>query len=279
LGDDHAGNKLGLLNPETKLPEETETGEIIYKTPELTEIQKFLWQTFTEEYLPKIKILAGDDEIVLIKMGDGTQGMKYVSELVSTRMADQMLIQYKNIEPLLQLPNISSVRLVKGTGAHSFGEGSSDLLLEDWIRQRYPNLDVKSLYHGCANINGAVVDYAHHGPSAGIRAWLRGNVLRLYVQSLMMDDILAKRLPPHIVVRAHVHTPRHEYVSVGDYGCWGLITPPLCFPGEFARQVTQSVRSVEIGITACEILNSDGQVTVIPHKITTKLDIRTKEIL
>lgn len=277
LSDTHGGHKLGLMCPEVILFDETETGQLVPYQPKPTASQEYLWRLYQENVKAVIE-LANGDPVVAIHNGDIAQGNRFMAELVSTRMADQVLIGAANLRPWLGYNNVHALRLSVGTEAHVFGEGSAEILVADTLKREYPNKDIRVLHHGLAEVGGLMIDYAHHGPFYGSRTWLRGNVARYYLQSLMIDELMAGRRPADLYWRAHVHNWVRETVTVSigelDYTSTILITPSYCMVGEHGHKVTRSVGSITNGMAAVEIVN--GKLVEI-HRLTKTMDIRTRE--
>lgn len=280
LGDTHAGSKLGLTHPNTELERSDEAGKIIKYNPELSDTQKFL---FYEVYRPAIKSamdFAGNDDVHVIHTGDPTDGAKYIEDKQSLRVADQVLIADMNMQEILQYENVKRVRIVEGTPSHGF-DGSSEDLLTVLLRRKYPKKDIAHHAHGLYHIKeiDTIIDTAHHGPSAGIRKWLEGNNFRYYLRDILIREALRKRPLPDIILRADKHTAAKEFISLEDHDAWGFITPPLQFPTKYAKQVTNSVFEVKIGMLMIEIvLHNSGRKSIAPFFLTKTIDIRNKEI-
>lgn len=279
LSDTHAGSKLALMSPEVTLHDEDEAGNLVKYAPELTASQRHLWNVyqkcinFTSEYAEK-------DEILVIHNGDLTQGTKYPRALVSTRVSDQVAIAVENLSPWLELPNVKYLRISIGTGAHNLTEGATELLAAQVLKERFPKKSIEVLYHGLLFVNDVPIDYAHHGPFPGSRAWLRGNVARLYLRSLMMDAALAYAPIPSLVMRAHYHTPLQvsENLTAGGqfHESTLLISPSFSMLDDHAHQATHSKDSVSNGIYIAELLPRKVN-RIIPMYET--IDIRTQETL
>lgn len=280
ISDPHGGHKLGLCNPETII-EDDSTGEVREYSPELNEAQTLLWEVYSKG-IQEVEKLAGKDETLLIVSGDVTQGNKYISEQISTRIADQIFIAEYNLHPWLDSKiNIKKVRMAKGTSSHEFGEGSSSLTVARLLRAKYPKVNVRSLYHGLIRTpDGVFIDYAHHGPTPGSRNWLKGNEARYYLRSIMMDEISAGNIPPHIVIRGHYHQYVKEYLSIRtngtEYESWITIIPSMDMIGDFARQASRSSYRVTNGIVVYELIN--GRVLNV-HFFGHTTDVRTYEEL
>lgn len=278
VSDPHGGHKLGLCNPETII-EDDSMGEVQKISPILNEAQTLLWEVYSNG-IDEVAKLAGKDEVLLILSGDVTQGNKYISEQMTTRIADQFFIAEYNLHPWIhKVKNIKTIRLAKGTGSHEFGEGSSSLTVSRLIKNKFPKIDIKSLYHGLIRTKGGVfIDYAHHGPYPGSRNWLKGNEARYYLKSLMMDEVQAGHVPPHIVIRGHYHQYIKEYYSLRtngtEYESWLTVVPSMDMMSDFAIQASRSSYRITNGIVVYELI--DNKVYDI-HFFGTTTDVRTYE--
>ena len=275
FSDTHAGNKLGLMNPDVQLPQETETGELVPYTPAMTEMQRHLWGLWMNG-VEAARELAHGNEIIPIHNGDATQGTKYQQSWVSTRLSDQIAIADANMQPWLSLENVKTWRYAIGTGAHNGGEGTTEYELAARQQKQYPEKDIQAAYHGLATINGVTIDYAHHGPHPGGRSWLKGNVARYYLRDIMISELTANRLPPKIVVRGHYHTLVIERVQMDDCESWIIILPSFCGLDDHSVQAVRSPDTICNGLVLLETV--DGELLNI-HERKTVIDIRTKETL
>ena len=218
------------------------------------------------------------DRIVL---GDATQGLRYIDHLVSTRLADQIEIGVMNLRPWFEHAGVTVARMTKGTGSHVLGEGSSEILIGQQLAALYPDVDVQVVYHGLLDVDGVELDYAHHGPYPGSRAWLKGNVARYDLRSLMLNELSAGKVPARVMLRSHYH----EWIPPETLGMeflgetyWStlVLTPSYCGLGAHGHQATRSTARQTHGMVAIEVL--DGRLGEIrPFKRT--LDLRTKERL
>jgi len=276
LSDIHSGFEQGLCSPETLL-RDASTGQEIQV--ELNNAQKVLWEIYTKA-IEEISILAGKDEIFVLSVGDITHGNKHIGEQVSTRMSDQVAMAFYNFRYLFDKlgKRIRRCRMDIGTAAHNFGEGSSDDILSWLLRERYTKIDIKSTYHGLANIDGFRVDYANHGPGPGTRNWLMGNEAKLYLRSMMMSDLDVGDIPASLVLRGHYHTYVKEWCRLvrngNEYESWITILPSMCLLGDYGKQITKSVYRISPGVVAFEVI---GNKLYDTHRYGTELDLRTRE--
>ena len=277
MSDTHAGHRLGLCNPNTLLQQENQRGELEYKPVELSEVQKYLWELF-ENGLQEVKNLAGKDEIIFFHLGDVTQGNKYASEWISTRISDQLMIGEMNLTLIIELPTVKTARLVMGTPSHSLYEGSSDITVAKLLSNKFPKKNIRTFYHGLADIDGFTVDFAHHGPPTGSRTWLRGNEARYYLRNIMLSEIQNGNVPPQLFLRGHYHSYIKEYLCIDDAGTeresWMVVMPSMCMLGDYGRMATRSAFNITNGMIAVEIINGHFYKA---HFFGKTMDIRTKE--
>lgn len=253
ISDPHSGYISGLVNPNT-LIQDDQKRKVKF---ELNDRQSFVWEVY-EHGVKEIFKLAGKDDILLVCLGDLTHGNKYIPELMSTRGADQYAIGEAIFDPWLQLhKNVKSIRIVFGTGAHNFGQGTSEIVIAQRLEDKYSHIDVRSYYQAQCTVLDKTIDIAHHGPPTGRRVWLTGNEARYYLRSIMLGDLTHGKIPPDVVLRGHRHVYIDEIVREGDYKSRIIIAPPLCLPGEYAIQVAQSFGKATVGMIALEI--EDGK--------------------
>jgi hypothetical protein len=276
LGDTHSGHKLGLMAPDTALYDQDELGNVISYIPELTAFQKYLWDEVFIPGIDQVNQWAKGDPVVILHGGDICHGNKYPEQLVSTRLDDQYEIAIKALGYLLNIRNIRSIRLIFGTASHEFGEGSAALRISQQLSISYPETDIKAIYHGLADVDGVMVDYAHHGPGKGIRIYLHGNNARYYLTDIILKCVVNGEIPPDLVLRHHTHQKIYETVRMGNYQSRILVVPSLCGLGDYGQKVSRSDFELTVGMFAFEIV--DGKLKG-ELDLTTKLDLRTREKL
>lgn len=268
--DRHGGNKLGLMNLDTVLIDTNRNPPFF--TPQPSESQKELWKLELEN-IEKIKQLAGKDDIYYIEDGDPTQGNKHQADLVSDRIADQVTIAVANSQPIYSLKNLKAAHYAVGTGAHNMGMGSMDMLMVNQLKLLYPKIPINLCYHGLIHYGEFTVDFAHHGPYTGSREWLKGNVARYYLQSMMLHAIKKGNKPADLVIRGHYHTPVIETVRINGFTSTIIVSPSMCMVDDFAHQAAKSPEDVTCGTFVYEIIN-DKLLDV--HQLTQTYDTRTE---
>lgn len=269
MADTHCNHRIGLMNPRTQLP--TDQGPW---NPNLTPGQKWLWDCF-EQDVKELGKFVGRDDLVMFFDGDLTQGWKHKSDLVSLVPGHEILIALQALEPILTLPAIRKFYFAKGTDAHEGLAGSAPIIIQQGVKRGL--IDVQA--HYAVHIGELMIDIAHHGPAPGRRAWLRGNELRWYTRSLMMDNIMAGQQVPDILVRAHKHTYALAVTdmitkSLETYMTLAMLLPPYSLLTSFGRQVTQSPDQVKVGMVAVEVWPKSGRVNYRPIEFLHELDTR-----
>jgi hypothetical protein len=275
FSDSHAGNRFGLMRPGIELL--GEDNETLW-SPAPTATQRLLW-SYYEADVAWIADYAKGDRIILVHNGDLTDGSKYPTEKVSTRQLDQYMIAVDNLLPWLALPNLAAVRLTLGTAAHNMGEGTAEGVVCEHLKAKYPERNIGTVAHGLLNVDGRRFDYAHHGPGSGSRQWLRGNILRYYTRSMMLEELLHGNRPPDVVARSHYHDFVHETVRLDgkeEYVTEAFVLPAYCGMTEHSRQATKSVPRISCGMVACEVV--DGRLRDFCPRVRT-IDLRREETL
>lgn len=281
-GDTQSGHAGGLVNPGTEIPEFDidDEGERVfagYRNPELRPIQKRLWKWHTQD-LENITNLANGDPLIWLEMGDLTQGNVFKDDLAVNNLSEQWFISFWNTKPLLEMPNVKAMYIARGTGVHVWGEGSTETMLTAYLKISYPGIKMAITDHWLLNVDGFLVDMAHHGPGAGMRNWTRGNAFSLYAKSVMMDDIDLGNPVADVLVRGHKHEftycrPIHQ-VKNKIWEMPAFITPPYCFIGSHAQKVMNSPSFMGVGMLALEVVN--GKLHDF-HPFTHFVDLRAKE--
>lgn len=279
VADTHAGALLGLCSPHTRLVKFDAFGQRYHLAPELTETQQWLWECYIED-ISKVKSLADGDPIILMHVGDETDGDKYKDQQVMTQSGAQLFIAAANFKPWYELSNLQAVRLFSGTSAHNFGEDSSTINVVDKLKEKYPGVDTGMVQHGLIEVDTVDFDIAHHGPTPGTRRYTEGRQLTYYTESLMQAALENWDTPPDVMMRGHYHSLCWQTVrkrcSHGIYETEAVILPAYCGLSEHGRQMTRSTASLHCGLVAFEIV--DGELANV-HPYYRSVDLRTKEVL
>jgi hypothetical protein len=275
FADTHAGHRLGLMNPAVQLLDEDEHGQARPYTPTLSPVQCWLWPLY-QDHLCNAWTISDGAPLVAVHAGDVCWGSKHPDGVVSTRAADQIAIAVANMQPWLEMPNLTAMRFLLGTEAHEYGEGTASIAVASALSKMAPRCDIAAVSHSLMDFDGVLCDISHHGPTSGSKIWLSGNALRGYVTDIMLSEIVRGAQPPQVVVRAHNQVPIHETVRVGGHTCEAFVLPCYCGMNHFARQATRSAYTLGCGMLVLEI--EDGELRRT-HEFTRWEDLRRKERL
>lgn len=281
LSDTHCGHRLGLCSPATELEEIDGHGNRYRWPVQLTETQRAIWEKF-EQDRAQVAEIAAKRPVVLLVNGDLTHGLKHPQDLMSNYLHHQVQIAFDVVMAWLTDArlNITAVRLVQGTAAHTLS-GSTEPIVAQLINMRYHQTQPAAvIFHGLFDVDGVTIDAVHKGPYPGSREWLRGNVATLSLRSMMLRELLDHHAPPRVVMRAHYHryqrvTERIE--SEGrTYESDLFITPSYCGMDLHGHHATQGLSWQSHGLVALEV--ADGQLLKV-HPLVETLDLRTREAL
>lgn len=271
ISDSHAGHENGLISPNMAVERIDQNGNIVPYYFHMSEINKHIWNLH-QRIVARAKAA---DYLILIHLGDIVQGTKYVDGVLTTNLAEQIEIAYGNFMEFYNLPNLKAVRIITGTRSHEDGVGTASKILGARLRREFPNVDTKTVEHSLLDVEGIIVDAAHHGPSAGTRTWLQGNEARYYLRSLLMAEIMAGKRPPDLVMRGHYHVKISETLDINGREHRLVIMPSMMMMDTgFTRQATRSSYTVTNGGVFVEVFNG---MMFPPTFITESVDVRTKE--
>lgn len=256
FNDTHGGCKVGMMPLDLVL--EDEMGDLWH--PEPTESQRLIDEVYKQGIQFTME-LANGYPVYVHHVGDITHGTKHPdSELVSTRMSDHVLIGEGNMIPWLEHDNVKYLGLYTGTGSHEFGQGSSTIVVANMLRRdaRWKDKDIRTVSHALVKKGGLYFDMAHHGPGPGIRKWLKGNVLRLYVKDIQMRAVAQGAVVPDVITRAHFHRYVPETVvyraNGKTYTTYAFIVPSFSFITDYSRKVAKSPSHVTLGFIVIEVI-------------------------
>lgn len=278
MADSHCGHRLCLCNPDALLGADDPNDESA-RGPSLMKFQRSLYN-FYKHNIQWVREFAGDDPIVVTHDGDLTHGNKFKDGLMESDMVDQIRMATWNLKPWFAIPNVAAMRIIQGTGVHTMTGGTEQLVAER-LRLEFPGRDISTSPHSVMTVGGATFDTAHHGPSAGSRKWLEGNVANIYLRDTMLKLLHSGKTPPQVFLRAHRHVfiPmefRALYFLQKMYTSWLLLIPPLCGITSYARKVASSPSEITIGMWVIEVL--DGKIARIQPLVEVH-DLRRHEVV
>jgi hypothetical protein len=188
VSDLHCGSSVGLW-PDNH---ETSTGNKIGLGNNLH--QQWLWQCWLEN-LEKISSHFGNNPFILIVNGDCIEGRHHgSSEIVAALNYDHSLAAIECLKPLAKLA--SKTYMTAGTECH----------VGDWEKMIAKEIGAIWLGHkGLIEINGCLVDIAHHMPTSS-RAYLEAGAMSITMGNARQNYSRAGHRVPKIYIRGHRHT-------------------------------------------------------------------------
>lgn len=282
-GDTHSGQDGGLKNPATLLPEYSinEEGDRVldgWEPVRLSPFQKRMW-AWHEEARAQMISLADGDPMTMIEMGDLTHGGYFKDDAEEAGMSDQYFLSKSSLMPWLEMPQLEGIYFTRGSGVHTWFKAAETLLTHE-LKAEFPKTTIKLADHWMLNIDGVILDVAHHGTHPGKRAWLRGNEFMIYIRSLLIDAATEGGPVPDVVLRGHKHEFTRTWatyqVASKYWECLGIITPPMAYINAYAVMATQSISRLSIGMVALEIIN--GKLHKV-HPFVHWIDLRTMEVI
>ena len=235
--------------------------------------------TIRQANLARLRGLVKRKPWLYMHLGDQTHGDKYVdSDTAQAGEYEQTAIAYANMIPVLDMKP-TAVRIAMSTPSHAFG-GNADKVLHGSYRMHYPELDIRTGWHGLTNFKGFSIDHKHHGPRGGSREWTKTNSALLYLKSEAEGEMRAGRKPPDLYLRAHIHVDlmaTYAYEWRGQWHETRLITlPSMCGVGCYARQTIINLKSVTNGMVIVEVRNDRFYAA---HRWTDTQDLRYEEVI
>jgi len=184
----------------------------------------------------------------------------------------------ENFRPVFKKLNIDKSEFIFGTEAHD-GMGHTNIKsLVNALRQEFQRTKLTMSHHTDIDVDGYVINVAHHGASEGSRRDLRGNAMRLYLKGIMDDYEEMGKTPPNLVIRGHFHGYHWETIRRYKPAGWqqsdSILIPSLCGMGAYGRQATRSRSNIINGSLLLEI--EDGRLVNI-HDFIMFRDIVKKE--
>ncbi len=270
VSDLHAGSSHALADPDSLLERWDDARNEAYSVPvELNPAQEYLYEIYRWG-MSEIAKLAGKRPLHLIVNGDMTQGDRFKEELSFPLVADQVQIASDLICRWKNIKTLKSIRITKSTRVHAFEDGQADTAILNKVRAVHK--DTRLVGHGQLEVAGVLLDYAHHGPPAGVRSWLKGNLMRYYLKSLMDTALKDGLRNPDAVLRAHKHERVEEWVVDwrGDerVKTLGITTPSFQLLGSHAQKATLSNAKVTNGMLALDV--EDGRIREVHWFAKTK---------
>lgn len=226
VGDLHCGGTTALCPPSIRLDD---GGEYVSSRS-----QSWLWQCWNDYWkqVEEARKKAGARLFVIFN-GDLVEGAHHgTTQILSGNPNAQAAV----LNACMSVPlGLSPERLifVRGTEAHVGQSASAEERIADGLRRdkrpvvTEPDTGCASWWHFRGEIEGVLVDVAHHGRT-GQREHTRGNAANLHAHDILLSYIKTNDRPPDLCLRAHYHRFNDSYdscsVRVITNGAWQLKT-------------------------------------------------------
>lgn len=262
VADTHSGSTTGLLTPGRWVGLDGQTHQ-------LSKGQKVLWGQWEEcwyrvrDLRKKLKA-----RLVVVHNGDAIDGVHHgTTQLITNDKEEQKRMHIASMEKGLDIAKFNRddiLYYVHGTEQHV--STTEDAIARDftWTDGKHyvpavinPEDDTKFKdgrfirYQLKLDINGVILDIAHHGFTAGIRAWTKGNMLIYACRSIYYEHIDRNLKPPRYVIRSHKHEYAYGYHRGRQGMIEGFITPAFQLKTHYGYKV------------ACDKLSDIGMLIIV----------------
>jgi hypothetical protein len=204
VGDTHTNSTLGLCPPYVELDD---GGQYL-----ASEFQLALWNAW-EDYVGCVSELSLEQNapVFTVFNGDITDGDHHnTSQIITRNTATMQRIAVKALSPLIDVSD--RVYVIRGTASHTGGAGAKEEEFARDISAVHSSEGVSSWYSLLINVNGVIVDIAHH-TTMGRLPWTSKNAAnKLAATSLFNYANRGMRLPD-LVFRSHNHRYADSYDS------------------------------------------------------------------
>jgi len=245
----------------------------------LNETQKIIWRQ-VEEATELIKRLRKKKRLIVANVGDAIDGNHHdTTEIITTNVEEQERIHIDFMDWFLQELKFNAKRgdqlyYISGSPPHVRpGAQSEERIARDLdaipMLKGTPEHDYKDGRYVWPRIrldvNGVLLDIAHHGASASRRKWTRENTIRSLIKSIYFEYLDAKERIPRYWIRAdrHVYIPPESYMGY-QAQIEGVILPALQSKTEFGQKVAAHELST-LGMFIIEIFTNGMTKWYCPH--------------
>lgn len=224
--DLHCGSTVALSPPSIRLDD---GGEYV-----ASKAQRWLWQCWNDYWKRVAEVRKAEKaELRCLFNGDMVEGDHHKStQILSGNPNAQAAVVTACMKVPLDL-SPDSIAFVRGTETHVGQSASSEEKIADGLRRDKrpvvgdPDTGTASWWHLRTEIQGVLVDVAHHGRT-GQREHTRGNAANLHAHDILLSHIKTGDRPPDLCLRAHYHRFNDSYdmcpVRVITNGAWQLKT-------------------------------------------------------
>lgn len=253
--DTHCGSTLGLIRPE---PYQLEDGGTYH--PNRT--QKLIGKKWEQDWR-RVGELRQGGRLIIGHAGDAIEGAHHdMRQVVTTNLAQQKTIHIECMEWGLKLAGgADKLYYIAGTYNHA-GTAESEIGRDLDAEPSIPDSrDDKhdgrySWYHLRLDVDGIILDIAHHGPRPGSRVWSTENALMNTIKSKYFSELKNHKPVTRYWITAHLHQDVYAPVCNGTkIVTEGFILPAYQAITEYSNRVAH-VASIGMLII---VIEDDGR--------------------
>lgn len=221
--------------------------------------QRQMWQHF-EKCAALVRDARKGKRLIIVHDGDAIEGVHHGSpQIITPSEYEQIDIHIEIMDHFLKLVRFKSgsdaLYYVTGTechtndGEHIIAKDLGAEMNREATKDHNPDPDLtpqlkeRSVYtfdELYLMVNGRLLWFVHHGPSAGKGANM-GNALRNWLKNIFYEQLHEGERPPDMVITGHTHndyyTPDVRRYNGGYHITHGLIVPAWQKKTRFANQV------------------------------------------
>ena len=258
--DKHSGSSLGLIRKSFGLHD----GGTYNPSP----LQKIIWKQY-DECLDYVKAQRKISRLIWIENGDPCEGIHHqTTQLVSSRVDEHEEIAADILDYSFRKIGMTKgdlAYMTAGTEEHGgHGSQSENRISEDldyFVPQYSEAAEKPNRYTWdrlLLKVNGVLLDVAHHGGSAGKRAWTTENGMRSLVKSFYLQSLEDSTELPRYWVRSHLHQYVYSGMYSGKHGnIEGFVTPSFQMKTGYAYKIAGHQLS-DIGLLVI-VVEEDGR--------------------
>ena len=252
--DTHCGSTIGLCPPK-----QVQLDDGGYYNPSRGQ-KEVLWKMW-EQGWDRVRELRKKSRLIIVHNGDSVEGTHdHVMGVVSRRRETQERIHIDCMDWAFRkskFKNDDLLYYMRGTKWHvGRGAESDERIAEDL--DAIPSEASFSHYHLRLDVDGVLLDIAHHGVNAGTRAWTKENALYHTIKSIYFDNVERNQPVPRAWIRSHYHVWVDPPTYKGNHGkITGFITPSFQLITPFGIKVGKAIKLASIGLLILIIENGE----------------------
>ncbi len=243
----------------------------------MSEGQALLWEQWEESWkvVKDLRKEKRGTRLIIINNGDAIEGdHNGTTQIITKNLDEQKRIHVASMKAGMKMAGFNHEKgdklfYVSGTPTHvayheddiarSFLDKKGHPIIKPLIAPTVENDFEDGRYvrdQLYLDVNGVLLDIAHHGFTAGVRAWTKGSTLRSNLVSVYFDYVNKGKRVPRYVIRSHKHEFITERYSDIQGTIDGFITPAFQLKTAYGHMVA-SLKDSSIGMLII-IVEKDG---------------------